>query len=84
MSQSADSSARKKENTKQQSGFLDQDGDGISDSQPQQGKGKMKHDQFVDKNGDGICDSREQGLGFQRLRKQQTDQTGKQNRRGRK
>lgn len=64
--------------------FVDQDGDGMPDSEQHQGKEKMKRDQFIDKNGDGICDSREQGLGFQRMRKQHSEQTGKQIRRGKK
>lgn len=84
MSQSADSAALKRETKRQQSGFVDQDGDGIPDAPQGEGKKRMRRDQFVDTNGDGICDSREQGLGFQRTRKQQADRPGKQNRKGKK
>lgn len=83
LSQTRDSIPIQQKSKYEKDQFIDQDGDGLPDRNQQQGKKQMKRDQFIDKNGDGICDSREQGLGFQRMRKQ-SEQTGKQTRRGKK
>lgn len=50
-----------------QSGFRDENGNGIDDRTERQGKGAgSKKDRFVDADGDGICDGRTGGLGFKR------------------
>lgn len=84
LSQTRDSIPIQQKSEYKKNQFIDQDGDGLPDKSQQQEKKRMKRDQFIDKNGDGICDSREQGLGFQRMRKQQSEQIGKQTRRGKK
>lgn len=84
LAQIPDSTKSQHKMQQEQKKFIDENGDGIPDTPQHRGKGEMRRDTFVDKNGDGICDSREQGLGFQRMRKQQSEQMGKQNRRGKK
>jgi len=47
--------------------FVDEDGDGINDSQAVKRKRiRRGNDRFVDRDGDGICDDRVRGLGFRR------------------
>jgi hypothetical protein len=50
-----------------QSGFRDENGNGIDDRLERQVTGKgSKKDRFIDADGDGICDGRAGGLGFKR------------------
>lgn len=50
-----------------QSGFRDENGNGIDDRLERQATGKgSKKDRFIDADGDGICDGRAGGLGFRR------------------
>jgi hypothetical protein len=50
---------------RQDSMFVDRDGNGIDDRQERsEGKGLRRKDRFVDSDGDGICDGRAGGLGL--------------------